>query len=228
MRTVTLQNIIDRATKRADMMNSRFYSIDEKVDLFNEIYPELYDLLVSASENYYVKDPDYTITTVSGTKQYALPSDFYKIIGVNFLSGAEYITIKPFMEQERNLPFESSTTIPAGTVTLRYVPAPLQFTVNDLASTIDGVSGWDALVVTEMAMAMMESEESDVTALTRRCDQIKRRIEEMAPNRDLGFASRVADVYATDYWGRGYENLRYRLYGNKIEFLAVEAIGYSV
>lgn len=228
MRTVTLRNIIDRATKRADMNASRFYELEEKVDLFNELYPELYDTLVAASENYYIKNPDFTITTVSGTRQYDLPDDFYKVVGVNFLSGSEYITIKPYMEQERNLPFQTATSIPAGTVSIRYVPAPIQYTVDDLDETIDGVSGWDALVVTEMAMAMLESEESDVTALTRRRDRTKRRIEEMAPNRDLGFAQRVQDVYAIDYLGRGYDCLRYRLYGDRIEFLAVEAVGYAI
>lgn len=228
MRSVTLRNIVDRATKRADMANSRFYSDEQKIDLFNEIYPELYDLLVAASENYYIKDPDATLTLVPGTKQYALPADFYKIVGVNLLSGGEAVTVKPFMEQERNIPLQTATSIPSATVTLRYVPAPAQFTVDDMDETIDGVSGWDALVVTEMAMAMLESEESDVTALIRRRDSIKRRIEEMAPNRDLSMPQRVQDIYQTDYFGRGFNSLRYRLYGNKIEFLAVEAIGYSI
>ena len=223
-RPVTIRNILDRATKRADMTNSNFFSPQEKLDLFNELYPEMYDLLVAASENYY-SESEY-ITVVPNQRSYELPDNYYKMIGVDFVSGNEFITIKPFMEQERNTPFSSSVNLPSGQVRLRYVPAPAYYEIADLDEEIDGVSGWDALIVVDIAIAMLQSEESDVSSLMARRSQLVKRLEEMAPNRDLGMAQRVQDIYEANYWGLGYDYLRYRFYGNNIEFMATQAIGY--
>jgi hypothetical protein len=45
-RLITIAEIKQRALRRADMENSQFIASDELMQLVNEAYTELYDLLV--------------------------------------------------------------------------------------------------------------------------------------------------------------------------------------
>lgn len=224
-RSVTVEEILRRATKRADQENSQFYSLQDKIDLLNECYPELYDILVASAENYY--SATSTISLVSGTQEYALPADFYKLVGVDYLDSGNYIALFPYPEIERNAPFANSSVIPTGTVRIRYIPAPAQFTTADLAESIDGISGWDALIVSMMAQRMLESEESDTTAITRHIDRLLKRITVQSVNRDMGMPSRVGDIYAANYYGI-WQNLRYHIYGDQLRFVSTQFLGVMI
>jgi hypothetical protein len=224
MRAVTLTEVLRRARKRADMTGSRFFEDQDCVDLFNSAYADMYDLVVGAYDNYYVSED--TITLTSGTDTYDLPDDFYKLVGVDFLTGGTYITLFPFVEAERNQPFAGASSIPSGTLRMRYVPAPAQYTVDDLDEEIDGVSGWDDYVVGLMAEAMLTAEESDTTAIQNQLKRMRQRIIDMAPNRDTGMPARVTDVYSSNNYFGLWESLRYRLYGNQIRLINAEFTGY--
>jgi hypothetical protein len=82
------------------------------------------------------------------------------------------------------------------------------------------VSGWEELVSIEAAIMALIKEESDTTALERRKSQYVRRIEEMAHNRDMQFPGRIQDVAMNEnfLFYPEYASLRYRLYGNNVEF----------
>jgi hypothetical protein len=126
----TAADIIRRARNKADMTNSAYITSQEDLDLLNESYTELYDLLVTKFENYFIKD-DVFITLVPGTYSYDLPADFYKGVGVDFqinVSSTGFITLKPFTEMERNGLTGIIGAIPAGNVKLRYVPTPVIYT----------------------------------------------------------------------------------------------------
>lgn len=226
-RSVTVQNMLDRATKYADMVHSDFYSTQEKVDLLNGIYPELYDMLVSADENYYVA-PYYTFAVSNATQAYALPADFYKIIGVDFNIGGLWVTLYNYNEGDRNR-FFNPANLPTGSVRVRYIPAPPTFSSDALTTTVDGVSGWDEYVVVSLAIAMLGAEESSTTVLERRLAKLEKRIEIMSKNRDEGLPGTVTDVTNATYhhYWNSIGALRYRLYGNNIEFISVEMIGVS-
>lgn len=219
-RVATVQNLLDRATKYADMTNSEFFSTAQKIDLLNGLYPALYDLLVSANENYYATSTSFAI---GGGQPYSLPEDFYKIIGVDFQIGGTWSNVYPFNEGERNRSF-SNTSVPAGTIRLRYVPLPPIFTTDDLETEIDGVSGWDELTVLDLAIAMLDAEESSTTSLEKRRARVEARIAAMAQNRDLGMPSTVTDVEDQSYYNLR-NSVRYRLYGSTIEFISVEFTG---
>lgn len=188
--------------------------------MINESYAELYDTLVSVFQNYFVTED--TITLVSGTSSYPVPDDFYKLISLDLQSGSLWNTLFPYNELERNSTVATSSSIPDGTVRIRYIPAPTIFT-ND-ADTFDAIAGWEALLITDVAMMMLEKEESDTSALERRRQRQYARIMQMAQNRDVTMPGRVTDVTVYD---NAYiaDSLRYRFYGNNIEFLSVQYLG---
>lgn len=220
-RPVTLQSIVDRARFHADMKSSAFVSDTEALNQLNEIYPELYDELVGAYENYYSSTA--TLNLTSGNNVYDLPDDFYKIIGVDFQVNSDaYITLKPYMEAERNVTLTTNVTIPTGVVRLRYVPAPVTFT--SLTQEIDGVSGWDRLLSLLLAIDMLDAEESNSSALSAKYGRTLQRIRDLAAPRDAGMAARVTDVYRPNIQ-LVYGALQYRLYGDQMEFINTEFLG---
>ncbi len=77
----TLAQLRTRAKRLADMENSGFVADAEWLDYINEGLSELHDILVMASDEYFLSST--TINIVSGTSAYALPSDFYKVRGVD-------------------------------------------------------------------------------------------------------------------------------------------------
>lgn len=220
-RSVTLQSIADRARVHADMRETSFITDTEMLAIINEVWPELYDELVSVNENYYVTTG--TLTLIAGTDTYALPADCYKLISVDFkVSGNSWISLYPFGESERNASVLSQASIPAGEVRIRYIPAPTIFT--SLSQSIDGVSGWDRLLSLLVAIDMLDAEESDSTPVYRKYTRTLGRIQSMAPNRDNGIPARVADM-STGLLNSIYARLRYRMYGNNIQFINTEYLG---
>lgn len=220
-RPVTLQSIANRARVHADMRETAFFTDEEMLETINEVWPELYDELVAVNENYYVTTS--TITLVPGTSNYALPADCYKLISVDFqVANDQWVSLFPFGESERNSAVLSRASIPAGTVRLRYIPAPTTFT--SLSQTIDGISGWDRLLSLLVAIDMLDAEESDSSAMSRKYARTLKRVQEMSPNRDNGIPARVADM-STNLFNSIYSRMRYRLYGNTIEFINTEYLG---
>lgn len=223
-RTYTVQELINRALRKADMENSEFISSDEALDLFNESYTEMYDLLVTAFENYYIKD-DYVLTLIPGTQQYDLPTDFYKSVGVDFIINSisgQYLTLRPFLEAERNGLVGTVSTTPTGSIRMRYVPLPKRYI--DTSDTVDGLSGYETLVVIMMAISMRSKEESDTTDLERQAAKIMKRIEIASQNRDIGFPAKVVDIQRIDIYQQ-YSSIRYQLTGSFIKFLTTEIVG---
>lgn len=100
-----------RAKQRADMENSNFIDVSEWNYYINQSYYELYDLLITAYEDYYIA-PRLSITTTS-TDLYALPNGannsaapaFYKLYGVDCglsNSTSAFVTLKKFDFIQRN------------------------------------------------------------------------------------------------------------------------------
>lgn len=227
MRSFTVQAIMDRCRRRADMENSNFISDAELLDLINEAHAEVWDLLVAAFQNYFISETNLTLT--AGTTTYDLPDDFYKSVTVDLRSGAapnySYASLFPFEEVERNSVLTTSSSIPNATVRLRYIPAPPVFALADVATdTIDGRAGWETLLVTTVAIFMLTKEESDTSALERRKQAEMVRIQSMAQNRDVTNPGKITDVTVYDN-AFIKDALRYRFYGDSIEFINCTYIG---
>ena len=99
---VSLSEIRLLAQQRADMENSQFITADEWRRMINRAYAELYDLIVTSanSEDYFLTSG--TISLVSGTATYDLPTDFYKSRGVDLNTGGAKVPLRRYNFSERN------------------------------------------------------------------------------------------------------------------------------
>lgn len=226
--TMTLAELRTASRQRADMVNSTFVSDSELNSYINQSIFELYDLLIQKYGNdYFVANP-HTITTDGTSDSYSLPSDFYKLLGVDLAlsnSSDSFVSIKPFNFAERNRyaapNFQSFygitnlryrlrgskiwfTPIAEANQTIRIWYIPTFTTLSSDSSTFDGVSGWTEYVITDAAIKCMQKEESDVTVLAMQKAAIIQRIEAAAENRDAGFPKTVSDVSYSQYeWPYG-------------------------
>lgn len=72
-------------------------------------------------------------------------------------------------------------------------------TFGTIESVFDSVSGWDELLIVDGAIKCLQKEESDVSVLFARKQEILNRISEMAEGRDSGEALTVKDVAVYEY-----------------------------
>lgn len=222
MASVTLSTFRTRARRRADMENSTFIADAELTQYINDSIAELYDLLIATrGENYYI-DSD-TITTVPGTDSYSLPSDFLKLMAVDWVhSNGQSYDLKEFMWQERNkynnpLFYSQAfgntryqlrgdeivfTPIPsaANTIKLWYIPSftPLQYDYD----SFNGINGWEEYVIIDAAIKMRVKEESPIDELVLAKQQMKERIQQASSGRNSAEPARVTDVNS-----RAYKNI---------------------
>lgn len=214
--------------QRADRENSQFLTKAEWNRNIVQSYFELYDLLVTLYEDYFVKGP-VALTTVAGQSQVTLPIDFYKLQGVDLgidPNGQAWVSVKKFNFEARNrYVFPQLTTSPLGAFDLRYrlvgntlmfIPAPgggqflrLWYTprlVEPLQDTdmLDGVSGWIEYVITDAAIKALQKEESDVSILAMQKMALIKRIEETAMNRDESEPDTISDTRGTGSYNSPY------------------------
>jgi len=213
MTTVTLAQLRTRARQRADMENSGFISDSELNTYINASYAELYDLLVSRyGDDYFVSSP-YSITTTVNVDTYSLPSDFYKLLGVDYkLDSSNWASLRKFEFSDRNLYQNGSvlyinvlryrilgsnlkfTPMPKGNEVLRawYIPLPVALASD--SDSFSGINGFEEYIVIDAAIKMLAKEESDTSEMFNEKLAIKLRIEQMANDRDVGQAATVQDT----------------------------------
>lgn len=215
MRNTTLLKLRTQARQRADKVNSGFVLDAELNQYVNNSIAELYDLLVAAYGNdYYLKT--YTFSTDGIASDYNLPTDFYKMEGLDlYVNSSSFITLKPFQFNERarlqngnnwaaitqaqgpryHLKANVISFMPLPSVnnlTMYYVPVCAEL-VGD-SDTFDGINGWEEYVIIDAAIKMLQKEESDVSILMGQKQMLTKRIEAMAENRDIGHSFKVSDV----------------------------------
>lgn len=224
----TLLQLRTQSRERADMTNSTFISDSELNSYINSSISELHDIMIQSYGSDYFIDT-YEFSTVSGTAEYALPSDFYKLRGVDIkLNGQDWFAIKPFNFNERNR-FEGFgawsllgianvryrlignnirfTPEPTGVVDVKlwYIPLPTELSSD--SDTFDQYNGYQEYIIVDAAIKMLQKEDSDVSVLLTQKTALKRRIEEASQNRDAGSPESVSDVYADNddylFWTSG-------------------------
>ncbi len=223
-RTVTLATLRTRVRQRADMEGSSFVSDSEVNDCINESIAELHEELNAAYGGDYYLGKE-TSSTVAGTYVYSLPATFYKLRAVELTLGSEVYMLKPMNLQDREnystgnqswsaeaLPryhlvgsslYFSPTPSAVHSFTVWFTPAPQ--TLGSDGATLDGVAGWEEYVVVDAAIKCLLKEESDVSALMARKQQLQERIRNMAEARDAGEPHRVRDTagwYVDDWYLR--------------------------
>lgn len=214
-RNTTLLKLRTQSRQRADKVNSGFILDSELNQYVNNSIAELYDLLVGAYGNdYYLKK--YQFSTDGINSEFALPSDFYKMEGIDLnVNASNFITLKPYMFNERAR-FQNGSNwsannqaqgpryhikasvidfVPLPSVnnlTMYYIPTCPELVLD--ADTFDGINGWEEYVVVDAAIKMLQKEESDVSVLMAQKQALIKRINDMAENRDMGHSFKVQDV----------------------------------
>jgi len=215
---ITLSDLRTRVLDRADMTGSAF-AVEARVNEYiNNALSELYDLLVETHEDYFY-DVE-TITLVSGTEDYDLPSDFYKVLKVFYLSsggvrspmrrftldmldryGNEWVpsTADGVYTMYRVIGDKirfSPEPAGAGSAELYYIPQfeEMDGDDTDVTFTLPQI-GWIDYAVVDAAMQLLIREESDVSALMARKAEMKDRIKRAAEQRDAGEPDSIIDYY---------------------------------
>lgn len=216
MASFTLAQLKTLVRQRADIESSQHIKDPELTNYINGSISELYDILIQKYGNeYFLSSTSFSL--VNGTSEYNLPSDFYKLIGVDLqlTPTSDYISLKRYDFQERNrysasiirgvygapllryhvqgsvLRFEP-TPRDTNTIRLWYVPTPTSLSAD--ASTFAGYNGWEEYVIVDAAIKCMEKEESDTSALQLRKNMLIQRIESAAGNRDANFSPKITDT----------------------------------
>jgi hypothetical protein len=229
----TFGEIIEAAQQRADMVGSDFLSDSEWRANTNASLQDLYDRLIEAYGNdYYVQTP-YSFTTDGTNEMYALPDDFYKLLGVDLQvftasSAAQngWVTIWRFDFAERNqytLPglvtlfgrtlvrYRLSANniwlspLPQSGQVLRLRYAPTFTLLVDDSDTFDGVNGWEEYAINLTAKKALVKEESDTSGVDSLMARDIERLETIKENRDAGAPSTTIDVYRINGGWFGYD-----------------------
>lgn len=212
----TLLQLRTRARERADQVGSTFVTDTELTTNINLGLSELYDLVVSAFEDYFTIS---TTLTVSSGDTAALPADFYKLRGLDYDNNGRFVALRQFEFNERNsaqnqdLFFWRGYTVPrryriigdslllqpsasaVGSYKLWYAPAPTLLVADgDTIPTALSKFGWDEYIALYAAERMLSKEESSITDLRNQRAEIADRIRQMSANRQVDQSDSIQDV----------------------------------
>lgn len=217
---ISVQTITDSAIDLADMRNSQFIDQEsaagsELIRYANMAYKDLYQQIILSKEFYFTTTYDFTIT--NNVSSYALPTDFYKLDGVDLAldNSGRFLTLTPFMFKERNK-FRSGlalTIAPYGQIfkymivgnNIQFIPLPSQtsniqmwytpepVTIASLADTLFLPIGGDEYMSLYIACAMLAKEESDTSQLNAKRLEVLDQLKNSLKDRDQGSASYIVD-----------------------------------
>lgn len=215
---VSLQWVRLMAQLRADLFNSQFISLAEWNSYISNSYKDLYNLLVQKFGDEYFSSSTYTWTTDGSSQLYPLPADFYKATlvetSLNQSDPNSWVTLRKFMKIQQNLwnypnvyTFYGITNLryrftgnniqlvpiaQAGyTVRMWYAPRP-QILYAD-TQLLDGIAGYEDIVILSAARKALLKQEQDVAELDAEIQYMYQRIDEAAENRDIGEPETVSD-----------------------------------
>lgn len=215
--SITLLELRTQARQMADMVDNEFVGDSELNNYINFAIAELHDILV---ESY---GSDYFLNSVEGTTtvdnpDYALPSDFYKLRGVDVkLNGQDWYNIRPFNFNERNRYEDFGSWSLMGITNIRYrvMGSNVKFTpIPDAATeyrlwyipkatklaldedSLDDINQYSDFVIITAAMKMLNKEETDITALASERNRIIERLRDASQNRDAGQPESISDIHA--------------------------------
>ncbi len=219
----TLEEIRDLCRERADMEENEFVTDSTFNSHINASLAELHDLLIAAyADDYYMNEYDFTST--QDVKTYAFPSDFYKVRGLDGLITGSWVDIHKFNFNKRNVDQQNSLLNIMGTPNIRYravgsnimfsrVPDPgtqfkLWYTpksvvlVND-SDAFEDINGYLEYVIVDVAMKVLNKEETDVSVLAGQKQAMHERLVAMSANRDANEPESVSDIYDNVIYDNG-------------------------
>ena len=222
--SLTLLQLRTMIRQRCDMVNSTFVTDAELNSYINQSAYELYDILIEKyGDEYFLKLPAPTGTFDGTSLTYALPSDFYKLLGVDLLVSSPdwWVTLRPFEMAERNRFALRNFQSFYGLSNLRYKLAGSNLWFSPIAASgqqyriwyiprwielvadtdiLDGISGWTEYVIVDCCIKCLQKEESDPSVFMVQKQALLERIEVAAGNRDAGMPHTVSDTMRANPW----------------------------
>lgn len=207
---VLVSDLITSARRRANMENTQFVTDAEVITYLDQANRKFYNLLVTEFENWFVSEA--LIPLVDGVKEYALPTDFYKMLGADLTDASgRAFTLRPFEFNERNrivhtwigkpvryilkgnnIVFVPTPSGASQDIKLYYVPATTAITSS--SQSVEVYNGFDEYIALDAAIRMLMKEESDTALLERERAYMEQQIIELMRGRDAGFPKRVTDL----------------------------------
>lgn len=161
-----------------------FVTNSELTTYINQGAQDLHDLITASNEDYHLTAVEFTL---SAANTYTLPDNFYKLRGVDYQDGGDWLHVRPFNFAERNKWRESGY---AGTYRLWYL---LRFT--PLVADADELDDqWSEYVVALATRACKVKEETSTTDVDQRIAMLRQRIVSMVGKRDVGGPRQIADI----------------------------------
>lgn len=179
----------------------------------NEAHQKLHGMLVDALGEEYVSSTS-SFTTLAATSDYALPTGFYKLFGVDLEYHGVMRALSRYERPERNayreirpeaLPRYSLVgnnlrlyPIPTAGLAGTILYAPEATVLVNAGDTVTYPNGWEKYIVIDAAIQALLKEESDTRALMAERERIEKEIREAKEARDMATPKRVVDVMMTD------------------------------
>lgn len=228
-RTITLTNFILRVREHSDTVDDPHVTDAEITRMINASIAKLRNLLLLAfGSDFFGKSNVFT--AVSGQQSYDLTNasivasqDFFMLRGLDYLvSGTgslvtdQWANVDKFNFGERNdlWNYSKSTVryrlngnnlelVPAPTNStdkfrLHYIPYAPSLSVP--TDTFDGFNGWEDWCIYDVAIQILNKQESDTQAVMVERQLIEKMIVELSQFRDLA-PNRVRDIF--NYFGQG-------------------------
>jgi hypothetical protein len=225
-KTYTVAELITRVQRRGDWPNSTKVTASWIQDELEVALGTLWDLLVSKFEDYYTTTASWS--TVAAQSSYALSTvvaagDFYKLLGVDVQLGGTWYALTRYQLNERNDFQDGSAFSEYGTKRYRLEgdnliiqPTPQAVypmralyvkgapKIASTADTIDGINGWEELLVALTVRRIKASLEESTTRFDEEIATLESRITAAADARDAGAPATILDVTSRrtlDDWG---------------------------
>lgn len=210
-------------------INQSLYELyDLLIDVYEDYYKAPDALFYSSGGNqqaYPMPNGILTFKDNSGNDFVAAP--IYKLLGLDMglnVSNNGWVTVSKYNYIDRNRFFYPNTAstiygvfncqyrwlgdkiefipVPSGNQPFRilYIPRlPALLQPSDL--TTSSVSGWIEYVITDVAIKILQKEESDVSQLVMQKEALRQRIMSGAANRDAGMPDTISSVRGNGWWG---------------------------
>lgn len=230
MAAVTLTQLRAKARELADMTGSLFITdtADSLDQWINEGAQKLHDLYVQAYGEDYV-EKSATLTTVAGTTDYALPTDFFKLLGVELPINGKQRSLKLYTRAERNgisdqVSALSQLSLPRYKLSkgvIRLLPAPGSVLVGkfwyspllqvikadfsvinllvDATDTINFENGAERFVIMYAARKAKLKQEDDVTLISKDLAKEEADLQVLIEERNASEPKSAVDIEATDF-----------------------------
>jgi len=203
-RFFTIQKLIQRGRQRCDQENRDILSAAEWQAELSTVWGEFRGIIVESGTRYF--ESSETFDTVSGQRDYPLPTDYMATIGVDY-DGTDDISyeLPELLAQERNLYRTGAGSRPAAyaligqnirlyptpstveTFTHVYAPQAPDISEATVTDALDVITpDGESFLIWSLALIGGIKEESDqVVTYARQMESARKRLEKWAQNRSL-------------------------------------------